>query len=250
MRKLLLIAITFATATVFGQGNTLYNVSMIEAKAGQSAAFERSWKNHVVKFHNGDDKRSVEEIVTGPNSGNLLLVSGPSSMADMDIEKVSQPAHDADYDGTVVPSVATFSKLGTYRWVDTLSYNGRVPATKYSVSVYHVKPGKGPDVMAEIKRGLVVNQKIKSASSYNTYVKLWPGSDPVIVVRTNLKDGFKQLDNTYPEMKSMADNFKAGYTQEYGQAAWDNRAKVIPEFCTTWETYLTKDRKDLSSVSK
>ena len=250
MRKLFLIAISFATATTFGQGNTLYSVSMVEAKMGQSAAFVRSWKAHVLKFHNGEDKRSVEEIVTGPNSGNLLLVSGPSSIADMDIEKASQPAHDADYDGTVVPSVSTFSRMGAYRWVDTLSYNGRVPSTKYSTTIYHLKPGKAPELIAEIKRALAVNQKIKSASSYNTYIKLWAGSDPVIVIRTNLKDGFKQIDNAYPEMKMMTDNFKTAYIQEYGQAMWDNRGKLLPEICTSWENYLSKDRKDLSSVSK
>ena len=250
MRKLFLIAISFATATAFGQGKTLYSVSMVEAKMGQSAAFERAWKAHILKFHNGEDKRNVEEIVTGSNSGNLLLFSGPSSIADMDIEKASQPAHDADYDGTVVPSVSTFSKMGTYRWVDTLSYNGKVTATKYTTTVYHVKPGRAPELAAEIKRGLMVNQKIKSAASYNTFIKLWPGSDPVIVVSNNLKDGFKQIDNTYPEMKMMTDNFKTAYIQEYGQSMWDNRAKLIPELCNSWETYLSKDRKDMSSVTK
>ena len=250
MRKLFLIAILFETVNAFGQGNTLYNVSMVEPKMGKSAAFEKSWKARVLKFHNGKDKRSVEEIVTGQNQGNLLLISGPSSIADMDIDKASQPAHDADYDANVVPSVSVFTKVGTFRWVDTLSYNGKVAASKYSTTLYHLKPGKSPDLIAEIKRAITVNQKINSTASYNTFIKLWPGSDPVIVVSNNLKDGFKQTDNVYPETKMMSDNFKIMYIQEYGQAMWDSRGKLLPEICNSWETYLSKDRKDMSSVTK
>jgi hypothetical protein len=248
MRKLLFFAIAIASTTAFSQGNTLYNVSMVQAKMGQTKGFEKSWKNHVTKFHNGDDKRSVEEILTGTGTGNLLLISGPSSFADMDKEKSNKAAHDADYDLTVVPSVSTFSEMGTYRWADTLSYNGNVKADKYSTTIFHLKPGKMADFIAEMKRGLAVNNKIKSPSSYNTYIKMFSGSSPEIVIHTNLKDGFKQLDNTITQPRN--DNFKNEYIQEYGQSVWDARMKLLPEIATSWETWLSKDRKDLSSATK
>ena len=251
MRKLLFIAILFATSNAFSQGKTLYDVEMVQAKMGQSAAFQKAWKTHLNKFHNGDDKRSIDEIMTGTNAGNFILVSGPSSIADMDMERATQAAHDADYDQTVVPSVATFTNYGTYRWVDTLSYNGMMNTNKFSTTIYHLKPGKTGDFTAELKRALAVNKKINSPASYNTYIKMWAGSSGEVVIVTNLKDGFKQLDNTFnPAMKTMGDNFKNTYIQDYGQAAWDNRNKLLPEIMSSWETFLSKSRKDLSSAAK
>jgi hypothetical protein len=98
---------------------------------------------------------------------------------------------------------------------------------------------------------LSINKKINSPSSYNTYIKQWAGSAPEVVISTNLKDGFKQLDNTFnPNMKKMTDDFKNTYIQEYGQAMWDNRNKMVAEITTAWETFLSKTRKDLSSTTK
>ena len=78
MRKLFFIVITFACATTFGQGNTLWNVEMVQPKMGQTPAYEKAWKAHVIKFHNGDDKRYAEQIMSGTYSGSILVASGPS----------------------------------------------------------------------------------------------------------------------------------------------------------------------------
>ena len=248
MRKLLFIAITFACTTAFSQGKTLYDVEMVQTKMGQGNAYEKSWKNHVAKFHNGDNKRYVYEILTGSNSGNFLVVSGPSSVADMDIERANSAAHSADYDMSVTPAVANITTAGTYRLADTLSYNGNIATDKFIETVYHLKPGKQQDFLNEVKRAIAINTKIKSAASYNTYVKMWAGSSPEVVIVTNLKDGFKQLDNSFAP--NMGKDFQTAYVQEYGQAMWDSRIKLLPDIATSWETYASKFRKDLSSVMK
>jgi hypothetical protein len=245
MRKLFIAAAMFAATTGFGQGKTLYDVEIVQVKMGQGNAFEKSWKNHVTKFHNGDDKRYVYEILSGSNAGNFMLVSGPSSLADMDVERTNSAAHGTDYDMTVSPSVLTFSTAGLYRVADTLSYNGGVEADKYITTVYRLKPGKQSDLLAEIKRAIGINTKIKSPSSYNTYVKMWGGSSPEVVIVTNLKDGFKQLDNGFTPMNR---DFQNAYVQEYGQAAYDKRQNLLAEICASWETYISKFRKDLSSA--
>jgi hypothetical protein len=251
MRKLFFIAIAFACTATFGQGNNLWDVEMVQAKTGKGNAYEKAWKAHVIKFHNGDDKRYAEEIMSGPNNGNILVASGPYSLADMDKERANGAAHTADYDLTVSPSVESAKTWGTYRWVDTLSYNGDVKAEKFITTVYHLKAGKLPDLVSEIKRALAVNKKINSPTSYNTYIKMWGGSSPELVTVTNLKDGFKQLDNKFdPNMASRNKDFQTTYVQEYGQAAWDNRSKLLPEITTSYETYISKNRKDLSSVTK
>jgi hypothetical protein len=165
MRKLFIAAAVFAATAGFGQGKTLYDVEIVQVKMGQGNAFEKAWKNHVTKFHNGDDKRYVYEILSGSNSGNFMFVSGPSALADMDVERSNSAAHGTDYDMTVSPTVAVFSTAGLYRLADTLSYNGAVVADKYITTVYRLKPGKQSELLAEIKRAIAINTKIKSANS-------------------------------------------------------------------------------------
>ena len=77
---------------------------------------------------------------------------------------------------------------------------------------------------------------------------MYSGSSPEIVTVTNLKDGFKQLDNSFNP--TMGKDFQNAYVQEYGQEMWDKRVKLLPEIMTSWDTYISKNRKDLSSVSK
>ena len=62
------------------------------------------------------------------------------------------------------------------------------------------------------------------------------------------KDGFKQLDNSFNP--TMGKDFQNAYVQEYGQEMWDKRVKLLPEIMTSWDTYISKNRKDLSSVTK
>lgn len=247
MRKLLFIAGVFVYTSSFGQGKTLWDVEMVRVKDGQSAAYEKAWKSHIVKFHNGDDKRFAEEIMSGSNGGNILIFTGPYALAELDQDKPNAAAHGSDFDMNVSPFIASFTQEGTYRWVDTLSYNSSMQAGKFITTNYHLKPGKGSDFRAEIKKALVINTKIKSPSSYNTYEKMWGGSSPSIVIVTHLKDGFKQLDNAFTPMTQ---DFKNAYIQEYGQAAWDKRQNLLPEIMTSWETYISKARGDLSSATK
>lgn len=248
MRKLFFIACTFASITTFGQGNTLYDVEMVQSKMSKVAAYEKAWKAHVVKFHNGDDKRIAEEIVSGTNSGNILLITGPYSLADLDKERANGAAHSADWDLTVSPSVEKTTTWGTYRYADSLSYNPTSDATKFVTTIYHVIPGKQQELYNEIKRSIAVNKKLNSPASTQTYIKLWGGSNPEVAISTNLKDGFKQLDNNFNP--NMAKDFQAAYVKEYSKEAWDKRVNLIPEICASWETYISKVRKDLSSVSK
>lgn len=248
MRKFLIIVLTLASAYTFGQGNTLYSASMITPKMGKTADFETKWKAHLAKFHGQDNSRMVYEILSGDNAGSYLLTQGPTSFADMDKERANNKAHDLDYDNNVPPALEKSSGDYTYRWADTLSYNGKMNTDKFITTVYHLKAGKGPDLTAEIKRSINVNTIIKSPSSYNTYIKLWAGSKPEIVTVTNLKDGFKQLDNNFTP--SMSNTFKDAYIKEYGQEMWDKRLKLLTEITESFDVYISKFRKDLSTTMK
>jgi hypothetical protein len=244
MRKLMLMLLTVASINVFAQGKTLFSVEMVKPKIGQVTAFESAWKAHVAKFHK-DDKRAVYEILTGDRAGYYQLVDGPSSYADMDVERKDSKAHDMDYETTVAPKIEYQSGEYIYRFADTLSYNGNVPADKYSYTVYNLKLGKMPDLVAELKRSMAVNTSINSPGSSNTYFQMFAGSAPQLVIITNLKDGFKQLEQNY--FAGMTDKFKEAYIKMYSQQQWDKRSTLLSEITTSYETYLGKRRADLSS---
>jgi hypothetical protein len=245
MRTCLSLLCLIATLTVCGQGNTLYSVEMIKPRIGQSLAFESAWKTHVNKFHNGDSKRTVYEILSGPHSGCYLLVDGPSAYADMDKERADMAAHDMDYETTCAAKLEMEGGNNTYRWVDTLSYKGDVLAEKYMVTVTHVKNGKMPDYMTEMRKVYLLAAKTNPPVSFNRYVQLFSGSDPVLVTVSNLKDGFKELEQGYNGMKP--DDFKNAYIKEYGQADYDNYQKMTTDGIQSREVYIMKLRKDLSS---
>ena len=247
MRKVLILVLAIAMGNAYGQGNTLYDVLFVTPKMGKTASYERTWKAHHAKYHAKDDGRQVYEVLSGDRAGDFILVSGPTSYADMDKERPTDAAHDADYANTIIPFVEKNSGAYTYRWVDTLSYNGNVKAEKYVTTVYNLKQGKSADLVAEIKRALKINEIIKSPSSYNTYVKLWAGSRPQYVIITNLKDGFKQLDLSYTPATTA---FRDAYIKEYGQAQWDKRNTLLAEITESVEVYVSKLRKDMSTAVK
>lgn len=247
MRKLIFTA---AFACMFmlaaGQGKTLYQLTIANPKIGSTGNFETAWKAHLQKYHKGDDKRMVYEVLSGDHAGKFQLISGPSSFADMDVERSTDVAHNQDYDKTVVPYVNDMSGSYVYRHADTLSYNGTVAADKFLTTVYNVRRGKMNDFTAEIKRAVATNKAINSKNSYNTYIQLWTGTKPQLVIVSHLKDGFKQLDTEFSP--SQSDAFKAQYIKSYGQEMWDKRQTAVTDFVESVELFVSKIRKDLSSV--
>jgi len=244
MRKILILLFVIALGNAYGQGNTLYSVLWVTPKMGKTSVFEKQWKAHHTKFHGKNDSRSVYEILSGDNAGAFVLVSGPSSFADMDKERPTDVAHNLDYDNNVISSVEKNSGSYTYRHADTLSYNGNVVADKFMTTVYNVKMGKMPDLISETRRSIKINNQIKSPASFNGYVKMWAGSHPQFVLISNLKEGFKELDS---EFNPQGTKFRDAYIKEYGQEQWDKRSKMLPEITESLEVYISKFRKDLST---
>jgi hypothetical protein len=239
-------AFAFMSMLASGQGKTLYQLTIANPKIGSTGSFESAWKAHLQKYHKGDDKRMVHEILSGDRAGTYQLISGPTSFADMDVEKSTDVAHNLDYDKTVVPYVNDMSGSYIYRHADTLSYNGAVTADKFITTIYNVRRGKMNDFTAEIKRAVATNKTINSKNSYNTYIQLWAGTKPQLVIVSNLKDGFKQLDDSFAPSQSSA--FKEQYIKTYGQELWDKRQTAITDFVESSEVFISKMRKDLSSA--
>ena len=245
MRKFLTFLLLAACSHSYSQSNTLFHSTMVKPKIGQAKAFENAWKTHVAKFHKSDNKRVVYEILSGDMTGYYQMVEGPSSFADMDKDNPQSAAHDLDYNTMVASN--TDSEMGhyMYRVVDSLNYNGDVNTGKYVYTIYNLKAGKMPDMIAEIMRSVAVNKSITSPASSMVFVKQMAGSAPQMVIVSNLKDGFKQLEQNY--FAGLNDKFKNAYIQMHSQALWDKRQTFLQDNTESYASYLVKRRDDLSS---
>lgn len=244
MRKIFFLLFLAASLNSFSQGKTIYSVSYVKPKIGMTSAFESAWKAHVAKFHNGDDKRYVFEILSGDMAGYYAFVEGPISYADMDVENTGQAGHDLDYEKTVAPTLAEESGVDYYQYLDSLSINTNVTADKSIVTFTHIKNGRIGDYRDELKRWANVVSKLNWPINGYRYQKMGAGTSPVMVNVYNLKDGFKQLEAGY--FKDMP-NVRDAYIAMYGFASWQKRLDLLSEITVKTEQYMRKRRADLSS---
>jgi hypothetical protein len=218
------------------------------------STFEAKWKVHLAQFHKTDDKRTVYEVLSGSRSGEYHIVEGPISYADMDSVRANAKDHGLDLEKNFSPYLEDNSTSGVYRWDDTASLNGKVQAEKFQVTITHIKFGMQMETLREAKRSSLINAKLNPNNrfSYNYFVQIWAGSDPVVVTIRNLKDGFRELENNYygpNPMTNQPNAFKDAYIKEYGYDAWDARQKVLENNANvaSREVFIMKLRKDLSS---
>ncbi len=253
MRKTFFLWLFFAAAFLAnGQGKTLYEVNFVKPKAGMRSAFEANWKAHLAKFHKTDDKRTVYEVLSGPHSGEYHIAEGPISYADMDIDRPNAKEHGLDLEKNFSPLLEPNTMNATFRWDDTASFNGKVTADKFQVTITHVKWNMITETIRESRRGSLINAKINPTSRFsaNVYTQIWSGSDPVRVSIRNLKDGFKELETDYYGPNTTPPNaFRDAYIKDYGYDAWDARQKVLDNNANveSREVFIMKLRKDLSS---
>ncbi len=254
MKKIIFLLFTVSTLAAYSQKTDLVTVNTVKPKKGQKMAFEAAYKVHIAKFHKGDEKLNVYEIISGPNSGTYHLVSSGRSYADFDKERADGAAHSMDLDKTFFPMLDE-TMNGTYRMVDSLSTrpstNSGVEA--FVVTVRHLKQTlNAGDYTRELARGAKINVVVKGAFfdnlSVNVYDQLWDGSDQVTVSIRSLKDGFKSLESGYyAAAPAGSPSWRDEYVKAYGHTAWDERVKVMDGAVEKMEQYIMKWRKDLSS---
>ncbi len=231
-----------ASLMLQGQGSTIYKVDMLKPKPGMRDAFEASWKLHMTGYHSTSDKRIVYQVTSGPDNGCYVVVEGPFSYSDMDMVKANAKAHRIDLDKTILPKLEPGSRNFYAYWRDTLSRNIDAKAEKFLITNTVVKNGKMNEYLAEVRRGVLIQDKMNSPISTNRLTVGFAGSKPTLISIRNLKDGYKELEGgpNNPE-------FRSTYINVYGQEAWDNRTKIMVDLVESAEMHFQILRPDLSS---
>jgi hypothetical protein len=247
MKTTMLLLLLSMAGFCFAQAPTLFEVTTVKPLALKYNEFEKGLKTHVAKYHTPKNRMSVFEVLTGPRTGDFYYVQPHSSWKELDVPRTDLVQHDMDYDGNVQPDMESNSTVEYVRYVDSLSHRIDGNFTSFTFTYYYVKPGKEnlDFLLAEIRRGVLVNTKNNAPSNYQTYIKQLSGINPVIVIVAALKDGFAQLEPDY--MAANSKKFKDTYLEMNGQDGWDKRTAFLPNGTDKVEIELVKFRDGLST---
>jgi hypothetical protein len=175
------------------------------AKPGQEKALSDALLAHAKKFHKGDVSWRLYDIVSGPDSGGIHLVEGPTTWTAYDDRGDMGKDHMEDYQKTVTPLVEKVSGNSFATFVKDLSTTKATAWTeKVLVMRFVVKPGKGPKAYDYFKafkpvwekRGLNVvvwQSAFSGRAGYSVAFRLANGLKELDVDRISNRKAFEEV---------------------------------------------------------
>lgn len=238
MRKLFLCWLLLPLFAA-GQSKTVVNTFRAFPKPEKVAEFEKALAVHAQKFHTGDWKWRIYEVLSGPDAGAYHVTEGPNSWAQLDDRKDISKEHTADWNMNVSPLTTTQGSQSFAVYREDLS---SVPLTEFTdkMAITHIFPkqGWGDTIAALIKKVKVVWQK----GNEPVAVYQASGSGPtqyILVFR--YKTGWKERDVSF--RKPFMERYKA----EYNENGYNDYMAVIQQYVERSYSELLTYRADLSS---
>jgi hypothetical protein len=238
MKKLMLF---FMLIPFFGfsQMQNVVSADRVFPKTGKRPEFEKALAAHAQKFHTGNWKWRVFEIMTGPDAKGFHITEGPNSWAVLDSRGEISKEHTADWDQNVVPTI-TDKRSSTFA-----VYNDELSTVKLTdwadnIIISHIYPKPG---MIDKFKELLKKSKaawVAGNESMAVYESLASGS-PQITIVTRLKNGLKELEKDYRTP------FKDRYNTANSANGYDDYLKTFSECIESRWSEMLKYRADLSS---
>ncbi len=238
MKKFLLL-LFLIPFTGISQTKNVVSVSRLQPKPEKTLELEKALSTHAQKYHTGDWKWRVFEIMSGPEVGSYHIVEGFNTWTTLDGRGNLGAEHAADLTKNIF--ALTLGK-GT---VDFLLFRedlSSVQPTDYAdkISITHIYPK--PGFIGRIEEELKKDKKIWEASgeSVAVYQSHFSGEGRIGVTYRH-KQGWKEKENDFRKP------FKERYIAMFGEEVYNQRLKMIQETVNrTWGEMLTF-RADLSS---
>ncbi len=222
---LALLSATALTALAFAQTGTpatpsaakppekdMISSYRIFVKDGHTQPFKAALTAHAQKFHTGDWRWRVGEIMSGPDGGGYQVVEGPTSWTALDDRGDLGAEHQADFEQKLLPHIARISPDTYAEFQSELS---SVKMEQWSNKIlsmhYLVRAGKGPLAYDVMKRFKAIWDK------RGLHVAVWASrfSGPAqYTVVFRLKRGWKDFDEEGMSTRAAADAL-------WGPAAYD-----------------------------
>jgi hypothetical protein len=238
LKKAMIICF-LAPFMALSQGKTLMNVSKMFPKMDKMAEFEKALANHSQKYHTGDNKWRVYQIMSGPDAGGYMVAEGPSDFAGMDSRGDLGAEHTADYAKNVAIHMIDKYSSDYLMFQDTLS---TVQLGNFSdkISITHWYPKTGQnnkifDGILALKKGWKI-----SGRTVAVYRTVNSGNARFSMVY-RMKNGFKDLATGGPAAN------KKSYETANGEDSYDNYLGLLQDYTANYWTEMMTLRPDLSS---
>lgn len=187
-----------------GPKKATISVERIIAKDGEDAALKAAIGAHAQKYHTGNWKWRVSEILTGPDAGGYQIVEGPNSWTHFEGRGDLGAEHLKDYETNIAAHTKKHLAAQYYTYKADLS---TVAASDYSstktlITRVFVKPGRSPAYMESLKTW----KKVWEKRGANVAVwSLFYSGESCFIIAHRLKNGWKDLDEDTPHIRKVAD---------------------------------------------
>lgn len=233
---LLLLLIPFLGIS---QIKNVISTSRVFPKVDKQLEFEKALGFHAQKYHTGDVKWRVFDIVSGPDAGGYHIVEGPKTWESEDVRGDINVEHNNDWHKSVTIYLTDRNSSSYSVYIDSLS---TVALGDYSdkVQVTHIYPkiGYGNKVLNLIKKLKATWQD--DGSTVAVYELNGSGPGQYSLAR-RYKQGLKEKTDGFRKP------FKATYEKIHGKGSHDLYLENIREYTKDIWSELLFLRKDLSS---
>lgn len=238
MKKAMILCF-LAPILAFGQSKNLMNVSKMFPKMDKMAEFEKALASHSQKYHTGENKWRVYQIMSGPDAGGYMVAEGPSDFAGMDSRGDLGADHTADFAKNVAIHMIDKYSSDYLMFNDSLS---TVAVGNFSdkITITHWYPKFGQnnkiyDGILALKKGWKVG-----GLTVAVYRTVNSGS-PRFSMVYRLKNGFKDLAS------GGASANKRRYETANGEDSYENYIGLLQEHTANYWSEMMTLRADLSS---
>lgn len=237
MKKVLLMLL-LAPIIGFSQTKNVISSFRIFPKPGKTLELEKALAAHALKYHTGDWKWRVFEIVSGPDSNGYHVVEGPNSWTSNDSRNDISAEHTADWVKNVESLCDGRGEASYSVFREDLSAGKLTEfADKISISHLFPKPGEFSKVETRLKK----LKKVWEASGQNVVVyESHFSGPPQLSIVTRHTNGWKEKEPGY--RKPMKERFES----VYGEGSYDEWLDIPNSIDHSWGEMLVL-RAELSS---
>jgi hypothetical protein len=239
MRKVLLFLL-FIPAIGLGQDDkNVINATRVFPKIDKVGEFEKALTAHAQKYHTGDWKWRVAEIMSGPDAGGFSIVEGPQNWDKFDKRGDLGADHQSNWNKTIAIYLTDRYSSNFVEFKPEYSTVGLTDYTdKYVINHVFIKPGTygvALEALTELK-------KMWEASKQNIAVYESSASGaPQFVIITRYKEGLKERQTGF--FKPMKERYESANGQGSFQKYIERSEKCVDN---SWQELLMT-RTDLSS---
>lgn len=224
----------------FTQTKNVVTADRVFPKPDKAAEFEKAIASHALKFHTGNWKWRVYQIMSGPDYGGFHIVEGPNSWATLDTRGNISKEHTDDWNKMVAPYITDRGNTSVSTFNEELSM---VKVTDYADNIIITHIYLKPGLIDKFKEELKKSKAAWTAGNESVAVyEVVASGAPQIVIVTRLKNGLKELEKDYRKP------FKDRFNEANGANSYDDDyLKVFSECVESRWSEMLRYRAELSS---